>query len=117
MSSHTQMAKVLIKKKVKYQDTINKASFYYYAMEHRKLMSSFYFYSTNIELPHFLITAMSYKKASSYVFSPFGMGFKDCQGEGQMSICACALRLFDVHQYIFHTSECSQMLMTFRLND
>lgn len=46
MSSHIKWAKVLIKKKVKYQDTINKASFYYYAMEHRKLMFSFYFYST-----------------------------------------------------------------------
>ena len=29
--------------------------------------------------------ALSYMKASSYVFPPFRMGFKDCQSEGQMS--------------------------------
>lgn len=45
MSFYIKQAEVLVKKKVKYQDTINKVSFYY-AMEHRKLTFSFYFYST-----------------------------------------------------------------------
>lgn len=45
MSFYIKRAEVLVKKKVKYQDTINKVSFYY-AMEHRKLTFSFYFYST-----------------------------------------------------------------------
>ena len=45
MSFYIKWAEVLVKKKVKYQDTINKASFYY-TMEHRKLTFSFYFYST-----------------------------------------------------------------------
>lgn len=46
MSIHIKRAKVPIKNKAKYQDTINKASFYYCAMEHRKLMFGFYFYPT-----------------------------------------------------------------------